>query len=84
MSTVDLLADPVTRAPLAQASAPLLAHLQALAAIRALRHESAALVQDPFDSAWVAADRQRAWLIRDGVADFMPGAAVLLRPDDPT
>ncbi len=84
MSGLDLLADPVTGAPLAPASAALLAHLQALAAIRALRHESAALVQEPFEAAWVAADHQRAWLIRGGVADFMPGAAVLLRPDDPT
>ncbi len=79
----DLLADPVTGAGLSPASTVLVGHLQMLAVLRALRDESAQLVEAGFEGAWLAADRQRAWLVRAGVADFRPGAAVLLRADDP-
>ncbi|MBM4342721.1 MAG: hypothetical protein FJ100_05030 [Deltaproteobacteria bacterium] len=83
MNLHDLFVDPVTGVPLQPPSEALLARLQQLAADRALRRESTTLVGEPFEGAWIAADRQRAWLICQGVADFRPGAAVLLRPDDP-
>lgn len=76
------LACPVTRQPLVPASAALVQKLSALAATKALRSECARLVGADFSAGWVAADGSRIWLIRQGLADFSPGAAVLLRPED--
>ncbi|MSQ81821.1 MAG: hypothetical protein EXR77_02760 [Myxococcales bacterium] len=77
-----LLRDPHSGTPLMAADAALVTRLQGLAQIRALRNEHAALVDASFDGAWVAVDRKRAWLVTQGVADFMPGAAVLLLEGD--
>lgn len=76
------LACPVSHQPLLVAPDALVARLQRLAAQRGLRNEHARLVDAGFSSAWISADRQRAWLIRDGAPDFRPGEAVLLRADD--
>ena len=81
-AAIALLCDPVTHAPLQPGPPHLLERLRHLTAQRALRQESAALVAADFDGVLVAADGRRAWLVRQGVTDFMPGAAVLLAPDD--
>ncbi len=77
-----VLACPVTHLPLHAAPQPLVQKLLALAAAKALRSESARLLAADFAAAWVSADGSRAWLIRQGLADFSPGAAVLLLPED--
>lgn len=77
-----VLACPVTRSPLRPAPELLVQKLLALAAQRALRTESARLVTADFTAAWLTADGHRAWLIRHGMADFSPGAAVLLQSGD--
>lgn len=76
------LACPLTQLPLLPAPEGLVQRLQALAAIKALRSESARLVPPDFSAAWLVADGSRVWLIRQGLADFSPGAAVLLGPGE--
>lgn len=82
MDALALLCCPVSQQPLRVAPPALVVALQALVRQRALRNEAAQLIDTPFDGAWVTADHARAWLVRDGCADFMPGSAVLLHPDD--
>ena len=65
------------------ASEALTAHLLQLAKTKALRNSAAALVANDFEGGLVTANRARIWLTRSGVADFRPGTAVLLLPDDP-
>lgn len=79
----DLLCCPVSQLPLCEASPELVAFLLGLASQRALRNEAAHLIAADFGGAWVSADLRRAWLVKGGLPDFMPGAAVLLRKTDP-
>ncbi len=79
MSSNDLpLACPVTQQPLTALPDNVLAELQQLAQIRALRNENAGLVASGFDGALQTADGTRAYLVYDGVVDLRPGAGVLL------
>lgn len=73
-----LLACPVSHLPLHAAAPALVEHLRTLTRQRALRNEYAQVIAEDFSDAWVGADGQRAWLVREGLADFRPGQAVLL------
>lgn len=77
-----VLACPVTHLALLPAPEALVQKLVALATIKALRSESARLVAADFAAAWLVEDGSRVWLIRQGWADFSPGAAVLLLPGE--
>ncbi len=46
---------------------------------RALRERSGELVAEPFDALLVRASGDRAFPVRDGVADLLPGSAILLQ-----
>lgn len=72
------LACPMTQQPLLPLAGAVLAELQQLAQIRALRNENAGLVATGFDTALQTADGVRVYLVYAGVADLRPGAGVLL------
>ncbi len=72
------LSCPVTRQPLHEAPADVVALLQGQQRQLALRDVAARLVREPFDGAWLTADGQRAYLSRDGLIDLRPTAAVWL------
>ncbi|MBI5610206.1 MAG: hypothetical protein HY902_15120 [Deltaproteobacteria bacterium] len=72
------LACPMTQQPLLPLAGTVVAELQQLAQILALRNENAGLVAAGFDAALQTADGARAYLVYAGVADLRPGAGVLL------
>jgi hypothetical protein len=73
-----LLADPVDGAPLTVAGGELVLQLAAQQRSGALRERSGALVLDPFDALLVRTDGACAYPVRAGVADLLPGSALLL------
>lgn len=74
------LSCPLTRQPLHEAPAEVVVLLQGQQRQLALRDGLARLVREPFDGAWLTADKQRAYLSRDGLLDLRPGAAVWVIP----
>lgn len=73
-----LLADPDDHQPLRPAEPALVAKLAALQASRGLRERSGALIEASFDALLIRQANDRAFPVRDGVADLLPGSAILL------
>ena len=78
----DLLADPVDHRPLRPAHAELLAKLAALQAGATLRAIDGDRVGEGFDALLVREDDDRAFPVRDGVADLLPNSAIALNDED--
>lgn len=78
----ELIADPDDHEPLHPAPAALVDKLGALQRQRALRERSGALVDEPFDALLVRERGDRAFPVRDGVADLLPGSAIVLQPGE--
>ncbi len=78
----ELLADPTDHRPLRPAPTSLVEHLGALQAKGALRSIDGNRVDTGFDALLLREGDDRAFPVRDGVADLLPGSAIELQPGD--
>ena len=78
----ELLADPVDHRPLRPGPAALVANLAKLQGQGALRSIDGSRVEQDFDALLVREGDDRAFPVRDGVADLLPGSAIVLQAGD--
>lgn len=78
----EMLADPADHLPLRPAPERLVAHLGALQGKGALRSIDGNRVDEAFDALLVRQGDDRAFPVRDGVADLLPGSAIVLQAGD--
>lgn len=78
----EMLADPVDHRPLRPAPEALVTRLGALQREGGLRSIDGNRVAEGFDALLLREGDDQAFPVRDGVADLLPGSAIVLRAGD--